>query len=138
MNVWIKKTRKQGTCVYCLKPILKGEYQVFCQWYVRLATGRVWKNRKIFHIPCWVENGIAGADRKVVVDTRGGRRLEMTDSDRDARFAILRRRAAVTQRIKVEVVKSPQNMDRIIHLGDLLNRLKEEIEPYGGAPKSWN
>jgi len=63
----------------------------------------------------------------------------MTDDNKAARFAILRRRASVTQRIKREVTKpvEEQSIDKIIHLGDLLNKLKEEIELVGGVPKSW-
>ena len=91
-----------------------------------------------FHPQCWIDRAIAELESRAVVETRGRKKLEMTDATKDARTAILRRRASVIQRIKREV-ESPdgQNVDKIIHLGELLNKLKEEIEPLGGVPESW-
>lgn len=142
MNVWIRKTRRQGTCQYCSQPILKDEYQVVTQWYVKLRSGRTWQKRRIYHPQCWIDQAVAEIERRPVVETRGGwgsSRIKLADDVKAARTKILMRRASVLQRIKVEVSKptEEQSVDKIIHLGDLLNKLKEEIEEYGGVPKSW-
>ena len=135
----MRKTRKRATCAYCGQPILKSEYQVVCQWYMKLRGGKTGWKRKSYHPQCWIDQAVAEIESRVVVETRGKKRLEMTDGSKAVRFAILRRRASVTQRIKIEVSKSneEQSIDKIIHLGDLLNKLKEEIELVGGVPKSW-
>lgn len=98
---------------------------------------------KRFHVEnadgkcCWVEQGVAELSKRVIVETRGKRKLELADEVKVARFKILRRRAAVVQRIRKEMSSELQSIDRIIHLGGQLNKLKEEIEQVGGVPKSW-
>lgn len=137
MNVWMRKTRKQATCSYCEKPVLNGDYQVVCQHYMRLRSGKVWWKRRSFHPQCWIDQAVAELDTRVVVETRGRKRLEMADATKTARTAILRRRGSIIQRIKREIGSEEQDIDRIVHLGELLNGLKEEIEQFGGVPKSW-
>ena len=144
MNVWMRKCRKKATCRYCNKPILKGEYMVVCRYYKRTmkevgGTPQKWSFTIRFHTQCWIDQGIAALESKPVIETRGGKKMEITDIDRISRFKILARRASVTQRIRVEAKKldGEKNIDKIIHLGGLLNKLKEEIEPFGGVPKSW-
>ena len=141
MNVWIRKTRKRTTCACgCGKAILNGEFQVVCQWYMKLKSGRVWQKRKSYKPQHGIDQGIAEVEKRVVVETRGwGSRPRVPDTDKPARFAILRRRGAVVQRIKreVEMQDGERSMDRIIHLGEMLNKLRDEIEPLGGVPKSW-
>ena len=53
------------------------------------------------------------------------------------RRKILARRASVLQRIKAEMSIGEYSADRLIHLGGLLLRCKEDIEQHGGAPKKW-
>ena len=107
---------------------------------MKLRSGRTWWKRRSFHPQCWIDQGIAEIEKRVVVETRGRKRIEMTDGNRKARTAILMRRASITQRIRREIEKPEdgRSVDRIIHLGGLLNRLKEEIKPLGGVPESWN
>lgn len=100
---------------------------------------QLWEQYLRFHPQCWIDQAVANLAKREVVETRGRKRLVMTDDIRAARQKILVRRASVTQRIRAEVEKPGelQSIDRIIHLGELLNNLKEEIEPLGGVPKSW-
>ena len=106
---------------------------------MKLRSGRVWWKRRSFHPQCWIDQAVAELEKRVVVETRGRKKLEMTDATREARTAILRRRGSVVQRIRREVGNGggEPNTDNIIHLGGLLNKLKEEIEPFGGVPESW-
>ena len=92
-----------------------------------------------FHPQCWIDQAIASLSSRRIAETRGRKRLEITDEMREARLKVLRRRAAVVQRIRAEVSNpvEKQNVDRIIHLGKAINDLKMEIESLGGAPKSW-
>ncbi|GAG89138.1 unnamed protein product [marine sediment metagenome] len=118
---------------------------VVCRYY-RAKRGKggsfpgpVWSFFMHFHPQCWIDQAIAALESKPVVETRGRKKLPMADEVRAARLKILMRRAAVTQRIRIEMAKvaGEQNIDRIIHLGGELNKLKEEIEPLGGVPESW-
>ena len=92
-----------------------------------------------FHPQCWIDQAIAKLKDRVVVETRGRKMIPMDDATRAARWKIMMRRAAVTQRIRREVEKpaEEQSTERIIHLGSMLNSLKEEIEVVGGVPESW-
>ncbi len=143
MNVWIKRCRKRVKCDYCPTLILSGEHMVVCKWYrgtVKDGKMQRWWFHRHYHPQCWIDQGIAAVKKIVITETRGGKKLDMPDDVREARLKIMMRRASVIQRIRREVDKTPeeQNIDRIIHLGDMLNMLKEKIEPLGGAPESWN
>jgi len=93
----------------------------------------------LMHDTCWIDRARAAIDSKPKLETRGRRKVAMEDNTRIVRLQILKRRASVVQRIKAEISKPPgeQNTNKIIYLGSLLYGFKAEIEPYGGAPKSW-
>lgn len=85
---------------------------------------------------CWIDQAVAALEKITVVETRGRKKVAMPDADREKRTSILRRRASVVQRIRMET-EDGKDIDKIIHLGELLNKLKEEIEVVGGVPESW-
>lgn len=138
MDVWLTKCHKTSKCSYCEKPITNGDYMVI---------GKLWRDReghKIrfpqklhFHVDCWVEKGKKYIDNKPYIEKRGRRKLIISDENRESRLRIMRKRAAVVQRINTEVRKSNPNIDKMIHLGELLHQYKEDIENFGGAPKGW-
>jgi hypothetical protein len=145
MNIWLTKCRKQASCRHCPNPILNGEYMVVGEYYKSTRTekgGKAvrWRRRLHWHPQCWIDQAIAALkNRGDATETRGRKKLALPEHKSTARIKILRRRAAVMQRLKIEVSKptEEQSTDRIIHLGGLLNKLKEEIESFGGVPKSW-
>ena len=139
MNVWISKTKQRGRCSFCQKDIGKGEYSVVCSHYLdRGENKRKWLMRRRFHPQCWIDQGIAELESRPVIENRGRPRVA-SDVVTIERQKILRRRAAVLQRIRKEMSRSPEDrsMDRIMHLGEMLNNLAVEIEPLGGVPESW-
>jgi len=141
MDVWMKIANKKANCAHCHKPIVKGDYMVIGKlWRRRDGVARSWTTYLRWHVQCWVDQAKAAVDRIPRVETRGRRKSPLDKESRDARVKILRRRAAVLQRIRNEISKpsEAQSFDRLIHLGELLNRLKSEIVPLGGVPKSWN
>ena len=73
MNVWIRKARKKSDCFYCKKTVETGEYQVVCQWFMKVKS-RVWEKKMLFHPQCWIDRAIEDLKNKVVVETRGGKR----------------------------------------------------------------
>lgn len=122
---------------------MKNTYMVVCRYYRRTknadGVSQSWRFYMHFHPQCWIDQAIASLSSRRIAETRGRKRLEITDEMREARLKVLRRRAAVVQRIRAEVSNpvEEQNVDRIIHLGKAINDLKMEIELLGGAPKSW-
>ena len=139
MNVWITRTRKRVPCKYCGRYIEAGEYQVVCRYYMKLRSGKSWLKQMSFHAQepnCWLDRAIAELETRPIVETRGRKANVISDTDREAREKILRRRASVTQRLDQEMADA-KRPDKLIHLIELLDRLVVEIEPYGGVPKSW-
>ncbi len=131
MNVWITICRKQSKCNWCPKPIEKTSFKVVTSYY----RGK-WLIKKNYHTQCWIDQGVNALSRRPIIENRGTQRMDITDTSRTSRVKILRRRASVIQRIKRAVVKE-DNTKEMIHLGSLLHKLKDEIEPYGGIPESW-
>ena len=147
MNVWVKRTRKRVKCFYCQKYIEIEEYQVSCQYYMKLKhSDKTWTKVMHFHAQnpnCWLDRAIAELESRPYVEMRGRRPDALSDSDRLVRQKILRRRASVIQRIDLEMgeresgPRRPGRPNKLAHLVDLLEMLKAEIEPFGGVPKSW-
>ena len=104
MNVWIKKTRKRVLCKYCNQYIEVGEYQVICQYFMKLKhSDTTWTKVMHFHPNCWVERAIVELETRPYSENRGRRPDVLSDETKLARQKILRRRASVMQRINNEV-----------------------------------
>jgi len=129
-SIWMRICRKQATCGYCKKPILNKELMV-----VGLRRKGKWRFRKCWHPECWLEQGKQELERREYVETRGCKRMPIDDETRKRRFRLLARRASVLQRIRKAV--EVRDANKVVHLGEMLDRIKEEIGPLGGVPKSW-
>jgi len=139
VHVWISRTRQKGKCAFCPNEITKGGYSVVCRSYKYRGEGKAkWTFQRRFHPQCWIDQGIQELESRGFSETRGRPRLA-SDEVTEKRQKILRRRAAVLQRIRKEMARpaKERSMDRIVHLGEMLNSLAEEIEPLGGVPESW-
>lgn len=131
----MSKCRKKGKCYHCPNPITNGNYMVVCKvWKSKDGVLAKFPFKMRFHVDCWVARGKAAIDNKPRAETRGRRKLDMSDATRLTRLKIMRRRASVVQRIRA---CQPEQVDRIIHLGSLLHNYREEIEKCGGAPELW-
>lgn len=140
MDVWMSRCRKRAKCRHCPEMITKGQYMVVGKlWKRRDGVARIWTIYLRWHPQCWIDQAVQKLEKLPVIETRGRRKSELSDEARAARVKILMRRTAVVQRIRIEMSKpqEEQSIDRIIHLGDMLNGLKDEIELVGGVPKSW-
>lgn len=135
MRVWISKAKKKRKCSYCPEEIVAGSYIVVATY---TFSGK-WKKMLAWHTQCWIQQGINAVDSKPVDDRRGGNRLVISPEDKERRHKVLMRRTAVVQRIRavMEIPADAKSVDKIIHLGEMLNSLEEEILLLGGVPKSW-
>ena len=138
MNVWIKATRKRVACRYCERIIETGEYQVVCQYFMKVGNGKTWVKRMLFHPQCWITRAIAELSTRTVIETRGRKKAIISDEHRVVRIKILRRRASVMQRMRAEMGKEKSNYVKVDKLINQLEQLKIDITPYGGVPSSWD
>ena len=143
MEIWISHCKRQAKCRYCSEAILKGTPIVFGrEWrsYEKDGSTRQWVRRFYWHPNCWLEEALAQLDKlPEATDSMGRKPLTLSAEDKQKRFAILRKRARIAQRLheELEVEDWQSNIDRIIALGNQVEQLKEEIEPLGGIPRSW-
>lgn len=142
MNVWLRKTRRETTCKAdtCQlgnRAIRLGDIQVVTSWVLVTPSGQRWYKSKVYHPECWLSQGIAAVEARQVVETRGRKRMTITDPNRTMRLSIMRRRASVVQRLNAEMSQQSPNYDKVGRMTDILEKLKVEIEPFGGIPSSW-
>ena len=145
MNVWVRKTRKKAICFYCSKEIETGTYQIVCQYFMKLKSGKVWTKKMLFHAEpnCWLNRAIAELESRPTIERRGRVANSISDPVKEKRNKILRRRASIVQRINIEMegagnLPGRQRPEKLAHLLEMLENLKMEIEPLGGVPESWN
>jgi len=102
-----------------------------------MVKGRLWRPGKwtlnfYWHPNCWVEQGIAEMEKRPVIESRGRKSLPITNEQQEKRLGVLKRRGSVIQRLKRET-----DPVKTLHLGEMLEDLKEEIKPLGGVPIGW-
>lgn len=85
---------------------------------------------------CWVLEGLSHLERNPYNQgVRGGKLLNISSEDKIKRLHILMRHAKYTQKIRQAMETG--NVDRVIRFANSIEKLKEEITPYGGIPKKW-
>src|SRR3989304_2466875 len=117
MNVWVTVTRKRSKCMHCGKMIETGDYQVVCQYFMKLAhSSRTWTKRMRLHAKkpyCWVERAVTEvSSRPAPLETRGRHSLEMSDEVKSLRLKVMRRRASAKQRLDAEIHKPHPSSDK--------------------------
>jgi hypothetical protein len=140
MNVWVKKTRRRVECRHCHQLIEVGEYQVVCTYFMKLKSSeKTWTKSMHFHAKdpyCWIDQAITTLDMKPYSEHRGRKADPISDTVKTARQKLLRRRASVMQRIRIEM-EGLGRPEKLSHLADLLDTLRTDIEKFGGVPESW-
>lgn len=126
-SVWVKACTKTAKCQWCAEPIANNTYMVV----VMFLRGK-WRIKRYYHPDCWIQQAIAALEKRGKVENRGRKKLPLPDEVRAKRGKILSRRASVVQRIRATT-----DAGKLVHLGIMLEKLKEEIECVGGAPTSW-
>lgn len=98
-----------------------------------------WCKHLYWHPSCYLAQGIDWVEKHPKPETRGRKRLGLADPVKKYRLSVMRRRAAVVQRIRAETEKPAEQQctERLVHLGSMLNQLEVEMETCGGVPKSW-
>lgn len=137
MDIWATHCKKYVTCNYCKKVINAGEPMIVGKIWKKHGEKTRWSWYIRWHPKCWMEQAMNSLEKHPYVPPAGRKPVDMKPEVKKARVALLRRRASVVQRIKLEMKEPELNMERVAHLGELMSEQLEEIKELGGAPKSW-
>ncbi len=137
MDIWITHCKRTAICHYCKKPIKVQEPMVTGKLWRKVKEGVLhWIVRYYWHPLCWVDEGLSYLQKHPYNQgLRGGQPLNLDYETKKKRLSVLRRHAKYTQKIRESMETG--NLDRIIRLALSMEKLKEEILPLGGIPKSW-
>jgi len=130
---WCKRTAK---CKYCEKPIEKATPMVKC----RTVKGKEVKltHYMYFHPQCWVTNGMNYLNNNPYnPGLRGRRTLPLSPEDSRARYLLLRKYAALKQRLNNIVTKFPDNLEPTLRIEEQMQQVMIEISLVGGIPPKW-
>jgi hypothetical protein len=145
MDVWLSWNQRKSTCAYCHQPINKGDVCVVGKMWKR--HGEVtythhfkWHRINPDGLHCWEEQGMSYLNThplQYTGKTRGRPEIKLTTDQKVKRSLLLRRYANIKARIKSNWRKFPDDILRIVALGEQIEKVKLEIKDCGGAPKSW-
>jgi hypothetical protein len=130
----MRHARRDNKCFWCEEVILRFSPEVISRFRWRAGDKTFTKFRR-FHPNCWVEQGLEYLRKNPPVVRMGRPRLALNQEDRGKRLKILRRRAQLMYlfRNASESGKVIQAVEYYLKAYELI----KEIEPLGGAPKSW-
>jgi len=148
MDIWISRNGRTTICASCHETIAIDE---------PVVRGRLWKRSKeenttsrwsktfTWHtknqdgICCWLAEGLLALEKTPKVETRGRKATGLPADIQTYRVKLLKRRGSIMQRLKKQtnVPIEVRDLDKIILLGQQLDKVKLEIEKYGGVPDNW-
>jgi hypothetical protein len=146
MEIWITRAgRTIDKCSECGYPITAGEFIVRGKYMLnrKLGFSRLLNyhiDHPVTHQCCWIEAGKLAVEKSEIgkIETRGRKAvIILSEDDKRARRLALLRRSSVLQRIRRECAKSSPDVDRLVHLGMMINAIKQDIAPLGGIPEHW-
>ena len=139
MDIWMTWAKRKTKCRYFEQPIITATPMVTGRLY-RKAAGKSISLRFYWHPQCWQEQGMNYLKlHPYTAIGRGRKKLALEPTANRERYLLLRRHAALTQRIwRVKESKGfPDNVLRIIRLETKQKELAAQIELVGGVPKKW-
>jgi hypothetical protein len=140
MEVWFAWAKKPNKCRYCFEVINTGEAMVIGR--ARKKKGAPWPAPQRWHLECFTDSGRQYLDANPYFHGSGSGRpaLDITADVKEKRNKILRRYGAYQHRLKKLEGQYPPTPEGLMEQAVLLKRMQscaEEIEQYGGVPKSW-
>jgi hypothetical protein len=137
LDIWITRCRRERKCNFCPEKIELAQPMVEGKLWMRHGDAKRWPIRFAWHIECWVKQGLIVLEDKpyVAAGNRGRKKLDMPEDRHTIRVKLLRRRAAAFFRLRAAAEEG--NVNLVIKTMTLMEKIAEEIEPYGGVPESW-
>ena len=136
MEIWMTWAKRKARCRFCEQPIEKATPVVKGKMWRKLATGTKWSYMFYWHPECWLKAAYIYLEQHPFVPKRGRAKLALDESTRAQRLRLLRERARLTYRLR-EIALYGDDGSAEERILDRLIELVAEIEPLGGAPKSW-
>ena len=143
-NVCINWCHHTAKCRWCEQPIKPGIGMVTVFFWNKRkeADNRKWNITHYYHPECWLEQGLDYLRKNPYVphtrwDLTTKKDSPLTDEQRKYRYILLRRKAALDQRLRN---LKPDNPDRTLYearIGASIANIMVEILEYGGVPKKW-
>jgi len=143
MNVSIVHCRRKCKCAYCPEEITVGQPMVVGIITYGLSKNYKTKWKKVlhWHPKCWLEQGLARLEREPYISNKPGRpKRDLDPVTKQLRLSALMRRASIIQRIRKLTESGNMDLktiDKIVHLGEMLDKIKEEMVNLGGVPSKW-
>jgi len=140
MDVWMTWVKRKTRCRYCGETMEKA---------TPMVTGKLWRkgnpeSRKInirfyWHPQCWVKQGLDYLSlHPYSSGSRGRKQLKLGEEDAKLRYKLLRKYAALRQRVTKLATKYPDNVLPILRIETQMKETAAKINEVGGIPPKWN
>lgn len=140
MDVWMTWAKRKAKCRYCGELVVKA---------TPMVTGKLWRkgnpeSRKInirfyWHPQCWIKQGLDYLkEHPYYAGNRGRKKLNLTPEESKLRYKLLRKYAALRQRITKLASEYPDNVLPILRIEKQMAETAKEIKKVGGIPAKWD
>ena len=140
MNANVRYCHRTCKCEFCPEDIKAGEPMLeTVVWGNKGGSSQRWQFKKRYHPQCFIDKSVQELRKTPYMGRTGRAPINIPNDTKLKRNRIMQRRASVVQRIRAEMDKpaDKRNYDNIVHLGEMLEKFKEEIISCGGVPEKW-
>lgn len=146
MDVWFTWARNEATCEWCPDKIKRKTPMVVTKlWNKGQADSRKWNIIHRYHPACYLAQGLDYLDKHPFTEVHEGEvkgrpAIQLSPEDRKKRLALLKKRAALDQRLKNLKKGYHPEADYIVREAAIyveIAQVIQEIVTVGGIPKSW-
>ena len=136
-NVTMTWSNRTAKCEWCEQQVETGTPLVTVFFWNRGSPDHKGFNvKKYYHPNCWIAQGLDHLMLNPYVPYLRKPKLELTPSQSKLRYQLLKRKAAIDQRIRKLNGDTDQITARAL-LGEKIAQLMIEIAPIGGIPAKW-
>jgi len=137
-NVTITWCQRRAQCDWCPGYIEAGEPLVTAFFWNRGTPDHKGFNvKKYWHVKCWIEQGLDYLEMNPYVPYLRKPKLDLSPEQSKQRYSLLKRKAAIDQRIRKLDKNFPDNLLDEVRLQGMITELMLEIAPLGGIPAKW-
>ena len=136
-NITMTWCNRIAKCEWCPENINAGEplVTVFF-WNKGSPEHKGFNVKKYYHPDCWVAQGLDYLKRNPYSPYIRKVKMELTPEQAEHRYVLLRRKAAIDQRIR-KLADVPNRIMVEARLKEHITEIMLEIAPIGGIPKKW-
>lgn len=140
MEVIFTWSRKPSKCEFC--PELVNHAEPIVLGRPKKQKGKPWPRVRRWHPECFLQSGMnyLVSNPYYQAPSTGRPMIDITSEQRATRNKILRRYGAYQYKLRQWEKKPAQTQEILLNRAILMKRMQgcvEEIQQYGGVPKSW-